>query len=1032
MGLSATGSLLRPPRASVRHPSSTLIFSPHCFFFLLAFGLVQLSSLQKEWFALIVVAFAIFVVVSVLLISFKKSREYFLWLTSLPMIGFHLISICAEISFIVAVSPFYLDLFVVAIAALGGDTLYNSFCAAVIFGTIRKKLKNTRMLRLSVWPTVISFGLSLVNAAHLNILLLFSDALDQDITNTGSAMSLNKVLKNVTMVVISAIAISRHLPSVIPLIVIILAGGLLLWDLLIEGLKWCLVIANGTQPDDAPQSFELRTGGERDSSYSVDIGTKGRRGLAAWKLKSNVSLLQPEDSNVSLNNQPPPSAEKLATHEEAYCALFACFVTPFVVVSFLPHFLSLVGIPLGMLSLRRFWVSFSGSDAQYTSRPNDFRLSWFASRGVFLLPFSILGMTPVFLVFFAVNFVTIVILYALRLVGQALLLRDYRESVQIHINSCHVAYRFVLSCLLWAFLPHFDRPPLTRSDKVHKKRHVLLMLFVIGWFLVSNFALPIVTVVFDFLYSFTLLQQSADPALPTNEERLLSTLMTSSFVFTVLGLFAFLCRSIFLQILIFRKIRVNTQFFTRESFDEAIYILYDFALDPVPPVTDNDAAAERRAKKINSLFLLIMYLLLGMVALAQTVLKVFSVSYVGIADSVWIITLTVSVLSLSLAISVQLTKVAVGRAPGWLRVTLNTWLFAIIAAILAVLCARFTFSRFCEIPKTLTQLVELDQIENCDVIGFNLVLYDVQVAQNLTFHASSILGLNLTDNPELLSLSFDSLGMVNTSFAVADNPVLASLDLGGLRNLSSSALVSISGNSRLASFSANNLNLLTGTFEMDHNVLSTAFALPSLISVSGSLSLSHNPQPISLGFPNLQGLAGSLQFAFCEFSAVDFSSFSSPAGTSLVQFSNNTLPNVVFPALQNQIGQVVFQGNTGLDRLTFLKLEQITGEVTVSGNLDLQELDFTNVATIAGSLKVTGNPRLTLLDLSGLVTLTGSLEITNNLALESISLPSFIGFLGTLEITNNPNLVNVTVPQGNPIPYNFFAGSSQNFTLILV
>jgi len=1015
-------------------PSQTRIFTNIFCRLDVALGIVELSVLEEGWFAAIIVSFIIFVVTSITMCLFQKSRQYFLWLTSLPMIGFHLIGICAEVSFIVAVYPLYSDLFFVAIAALGSDSVYNSVLASIIYGSIRKKLKNTRNLRFNNWPSLVAFSLSLINATHLNVLLLFSDAIDQDITNTASAMSLNKVLKNLCMVVISVVAINRRTPSIVPLILLVLSGSLLVWDLLLEALKWCIVFCNGEKgEDEAPESFELKTDGKRNSDYTVDIGTKGRRGLAAWKKANNIALIQPGASSTSL--QAIQSEEKLATHETFYCRLFACFTLPFVLISFLPHLVSLVAIPLALLSLRRFMTAFDGSDAQYTSNLNSYRLTWFASRGLFLLPFSIVGMTPVFAVFFAVNFVTIVILYALRLLSQIFFcLSGFRESVQVHVNSCHVAYRFVLSCLIWAFLPFFDKPPIVRSDKVHKKRHFLIMCTVIVWFLLNNFALPIVTVVFDFLYSVELLQQAGDPSLPTAERLLLHTLVVVSFLFTTLGLAAFLLRSIFLQILTARKIRVNTQFFTRENASEAIYLLYDFSLDPVPPITDNDAEAERRSKKLNSLFLLVLYLLLGMVSLAQTVIKVFSVSYVGIADNVWIITLTVSVLSLSLTISVQLTKVAVGRAPGWLKFTINAWLFAIIAAVLAVLCARFTSSRFCNIPKTLQQSVELSQIENCNSIGFDLVLFDVTDAQNLTFYATSILGFNITENPDLVELDLVSLGVINDTFSVTNNPALSTLNLVNLENITTGVTVTVAGNPVLASFTANQLNLINGTFLADGNAFTPDFALPTLTNVVGFFSLSNNHQAVALHFPGMQDLTGTMRVATSNLSNVDLSALATPASQSVMEFVDNQVSSLVFAAMLIQNGELTIQGNTYLSDIAFVKLQQISGDVTITENPDLTNLDLSQLDEHDGNLIIANNTALTSLSFPSLATIGAAaiISIQNNPKLRSISLPFLTSFEGQFSALNNPNLVTVIVPSATSFVASSFIGSNANLTFVFV
>ena len=266
---------------------------------------------------------------------------------------------------------------------------------------------------------------------------------------------------------------------------------------------------------------------------------------------------------------------------------------------------------------------------------------------------------------------------------------------------------------------------------------------------------------------------------------------------------------------------------------------------------------------------------------------------------------------------------------------------------------------------------------------------------------TSIIDINISSNPVLLSVDLTNLQFVDGTFTVYNCPLLTNMPISRLQTIGGSPDltvppfggpsyyfgVNISG-TNLANISLPLLTNLGGSMTIDNNPFLTSFIIPQLRQ-AGPVEISGNTTLTSIGFPVL---VKALSFAVSGSSALTTLNLPLLARDDEGIFVNGTiLSSISFPVLKHS-GGLYIGGNTLLT------------------NLSVPLLDTTSIPDgSGGGLTVTGNPLIQTLSAPKLKYAV-MIDIESNNALTTISLP----LLTTIySYTNNPvvtikNCVNLT------------------------
>ena len=251
---------------------------------------------------------------------------------------------------------------------------------------------------------------------------------------------------------------------------------LLLWDVVIEGVSWYVALSekfvpqividsnanSNSNPNSNSNSNSNSEPGEKPPTafgenrrpslsgindpgsvdqvaanvqyrfvYSEEVHVNITKPKNIWKRE--VSYLHPllaDEGEEDPDEEQLADTTKVATYEREYSRLFAVLLFPIVFASFSLHFLLIIGFPLAIRSFKRYFLAFDGYVVAHKEQRKLKSLTFLASRGLFLMPFSVwfFGLTFLSLLLFylLVNFV----LY-LRL-GLTMMFRGNTDRVQVH------------------------------------------------------------------------------------------------------------------------------------------------------------------------------------------------------------------------------------------------------------------------------------------------------------------------------------------------------------------------------------------------------------------------------------------------------------------------------------------------------------------------------------------------------------------------------------------------------------------------
>jgi len=970
----------------------------------------------------IILPFIFFAAVLLFLVVNEDRRANFSFYTSLPVIGFHLASLATEIAFIVGFigNPLFFDYGVAILVISGFDLIFNAGTSSLVLYDIVNQLPDDHGLS---WATAGSYFISLFGTKNLCMLLLFVKGTTEKkeeirgLLLRSYSFHFSKLMKCIGVFAVGIIALIYDVPSSLPLMITVQCGCTFLWDLT-SGLY--IEMTEKEDPFARSRSNTIKRESSKKSMEMSDINlpTFDEKKPAKGQLSRKASTF------------PIPLTEKSKSEDlgSDYAIFLARLVSPFVLLSFIPFIFSIIGIPLARLSLRRFKRAFDGYRPM-GSTEDKLRLTSMAAQGLFLLPVSLVLMTPVFVVFLATNLILMFVLYLSRF----LLGRFLKERLKLHIDSCHHGYRTCFGYLIWTYLPFLEEFPTVRTNETVGALHVFVMVMVFLLFIVTTYVLPVVFIVLDFIYSVSLLDALGDPRLPPADYENLFTLVVLSFVFPVFNCLTYLGRVVATTVLLFIHHGVLGSANTPGAITW-VHLFYDFALDPVAPTIHLIAGAtESKSRKRMATTLLVLNVVVGLTSLVQMIIKLLSVSYVGTGDTIFIVTLTFSVVSLAYSISSQLTKIALNRAPAWLKTSLNAWLFIIVGALLAGICSKFAYSRFCEIPKTLSQSSELDQIVGCPIISFDMIFFRNLLISDVTFHASAIDTFNATDNPQFSSLLFDTLPALVDPFIVSGNPVLDSVILSKLLTLTDTDFV-VSNNPALSILSTNYLGSVLSNMIVSGNAISPILDLPTLADIQGLVSVADNMVPFAIRLAKLQRLEGQLSISGNNITELYLPAYSIHDSDATLVIDHNVLPSdISFPLLNQITGVMNFTYNVGVSMFQFPSLETYGGSLLFEGNSDLVTLDLSGVVTCYGTIVIRNNPNLVNINFGLLSEVQSALIIIDgNEQITSVTFP-VLEWRGDsiVQAMNNPKLATVLFPIFKDVyPARYFQNNSAGFAVL--
>jgi len=329
--------------------------------------------------------------------------------------------------------------------------------------------------------------LCLVHPANITCLALFDNALDFEILQVGSSFSLTMLVGNVVWFTSGAIWFSGFFfsrPSVFSLVIFLIAGFVLAWDLAVETIKWRITrtatirtrknqeeVLSGSKGGKENVEGELLEEATRDPTQSL-LTEKGPTDFGERPL--DMSFLNDPGSVDQVELNPKYRLEEplldgtnegrllprgnLAPYERTYSRFFASVLLPWVFFFHIVHTLTIIGFPLVRLCLWRYYLAFGGYAKSIKGRGNLERYSFAASRGLFLFPLSFFGLIVVVILFSLVVLpVWMALIVARGVVGIFCL---DPSGVQLHLKSLRGSVLFVWGCIVWTFIPFLATLPL--------------------------------------------------------------------------------------------------------------------------------------------------------------------------------------------------------------------------------------------------------------------------------------------------------------------------------------------------------------------------------------------------------------------------------------------------------------------------------------------------------------------------------------------------------------------------------------------
>lgn len=607
------------------------------------------------------------------------------------------------------------------------------------------------------------------------------------------------------------------------------------------------------------------------------------------------------------------------------------FLAPGVLFSLAFQFFTVLGAPFAVACLRRYLYIFSGDYRfeEVKQFPEIWTLNWYEQRGFYLIPVNMFAFVYVGFYFFP----TVTMLGAAVLLV-TLLGRLCGKRVSFSFRRY---YSFVLTCLIWAYIPLWGDPPrVYPNPKMAEVPTMVMKIISVVIFLGFEFALPISDHVTDFIYAGDLVDAYQDPYLEGRET--LNAWIIVAFLCAGLGLLYSLMHGAWMLFKMFvAKERVT---------------FMQFAL------------GDEKVEASNFHYFLQLFDS-GIKSIIQLIVATSTVTYVSGISAAWIANVAFSVVRVSFGLSgfvcdIFYTKHFNARA----KFVTQVWFFIFFGIVLANAAKWSIVGDFCARNRTLSSSDLVDQLTECTTLSFPFDLNSYEFGGALDFRMkSSLFQITFTNNEQLSDVSFSSYTEpLNVTLFMANND-LQSFDFSTTSGLTSFGEVILRNNTFLNStVSFSSIRDLNGTFVVQGGSLSY-LDLREVATIRGNLTVVGTDLS-SLFFPKLTKLTKGASITLKDnpqLSSVDFGTLQAISPDAVVVVSNCNLTSLQFPFLQNIAGTLIVDSNPTLNGISLPSLATVSGSFIISQNPGLVALDIDSLDKASKvNLQVSGNPLLTL------------------------------------------------------------------------
>jgi hypothetical protein len=301
------------------------------------------------------------------------------------------------------------------------------------------------------------------------------------------------------------------------------------------------------------------------------------------------------------------------------------------------------------------------------------------------------------------------------------------------------------------------------------------------------------------------------------------------------------------------------------------------------------------------------------------------------------------------------------------------------------------------------------------------------------------------------NLTTVNLSMITTAIniEIANNTILASVDLGGL--VKCDGYILISETPLLTNLNLAALSKITSAGLSIQNTGVSNLILPNLSKLIGDLSIRGNQNLTTVNLVNANGISfmeisgnpllsninlASLStcknsFTISNNSLLSTLNFNNLTSTGSLSIQNNTVLNTfIFPQLANTTAGLSIKLNTALTNFAFPLLNTVSGALSIDNNNVLTGFNlpvinttglffigsnsaltsFTLPVVTSSSLNFSTNNALTTVSFPNLVSIgSGSINFSSHPALTSLSLPALTAF-NTCQLTSVPLLSSLSLP----------------------
>ena len=682
-----------------------------------------------------------------------------------------------------------------------------------------------------------------------------------------------------------------------------------------------------------------------------------RQASAAYRSKRlssamRVPLLNPLDSG---NERPPPPVS---------LRLLTMVTFPLVVVTYLPHAASLVGIPFVIESLRRFGKATSEEREDIQA---DF--TWFGKRGYFLVALNVISLVVVVVVLLPLlSLVSLLLLFLVplsRLRGpdSPTPFADFQASVLR-----------LLAALIFTYFPFTSQPPLIKgSDPAGFAPPELppwKQVVAAGWVLVFEVIIPVLSACVGIRFSLQLYHVHSDPYL-TDRDALFSW-MVVSFCSSGLGLLLELIW------LLFWAGYLGRARCSREKLVDVITTLSPYGNSLSAPVV-------HRALR---------FLIVWLDNFPHLLAAIFTISYIGIQGPLWAVQVSCSIFSLSFFLG----KLLAGRIFGNditkpVRFGIHVTYFILFVVTLALATYLGSVNRYCDLTRWVDTALELEEVAGCSSLSSGIMVASYEEDVTVNFQVEEVTNpVLIVSNVATLDITFGALTSIQSTFYAMENSGGLELSFPALQVLGPNSLLNLYHNTAVKGIHIPLLHALRplSSFEVEQEVASVAFRLQALITLDGVLQVKNS------------------SFTGVEFSLI--TSVGSLGGVIVVDCPN--VDHLSLDSLEVLAGALAVVNNPSLVAFSLPHLQTAPGQIFLHQNAGLQTATLGGLITAGLTLSVVDNAVLREVNLSVLEELDGVVLLQNNTALTSVRLDALRGMGpdARLIIEENPSLVVLKLP----------------------